>query len=107
MNIFSSTIRLFSASKDAICKGVGETGGDCGQANAIAPTIAKITTAISFVIGAISIIMIIIGGIRYVMSTGDPNGAKGAKDTVMYALIGLAIAISAYAIARWVIDILT
>ncbi|MCE7936393.1 hypothetical protein DYH10_01175 [Candidatus Saccharibacteria bacterium CPR2] len=98
---------FFAASKDTICKGIGVGGGDCNNPGGIGPVISKVTTAIAFVVGGISIIMIIVGGIRYVMSAGDPNGAKGAKDTIMYSLIGLVIAIAAYAIANWVVDIVT
>jgi hypothetical protein len=47
---------------------------------------------------------VIIGGIRYVFSTGDPKATGQAKDTIMFALIGLAIAAGAYAIVRFVID---
>lgn len=54
-------------------------------------------------IGLISVIMIIIGGIRYATSNGDSNAVTGAKNTIMYAVIGLVIAIFAYAIVNFVL----
>ena len=54
-------------------------------------------------IGLISVIMIIIGGIRYATSNGDSNAVTAAKNTIMYAVIGLVIAIFAYAIVNFVL----
>ena len=56
-----------------------------------------------FLIGAISVIMIIYGGIRYTISGGEAKNVKTAKDTIMYAIVGLVVAILAYAIVNFVI----
>lgn len=56
-----------------------------------------------FVIGLISVIMLIWGGIRYTTSGGNANSVTAAKNTIMYAIIGLVIAIFAYAIVNWVV----
>ena len=60
-----------------------------------------------WVIGIISVIMIIIGGIRYATSNGDSNSASGAKNTILYSVIGLVIAIFAYAIVDFVVKQVT
>lgn len=60
-----------------------------------------------WVIGIISVIMIIIGGIRYATSNGDSNSASGAKNTILYSVIGLVIAIFAYAIVDFVVKQIT
>jgi hypothetical protein len=65
--------------------------------------IGTITRILLFVIGAISVIMIIVGGIKYVISNGDSGKVKTAKDTIMYAVVGLVVAILAYAIVSFVI----
>lgn len=59
-----------------------------------------------FVIGAVSVIMLIIGGIRYTISMGDQNAVTSAKNTILYAVIGLAVAFLAYAIVNWVLGAL-
>lgn len=56
-----------------------------------------------FIIGAISVIMLIYGGIRYTTSGGNANSVTAAKNTIMYAIIGLVVAIFAYAIVNWVV----
>jgi hypothetical protein len=67
-------------------------------------TIANI---LIFITGAISVIIIIFGGLRYVTSTGDAGRVKQAKDTIQYAIIGLVVSILAYAIVNFVVDNLT
>jgi len=65
--------------------------------------IGKIINILLFVLGAIAVIMIIIGGITYVTSTGDSTSVTRAKNTILYSIIGLVVAFSAYAIVNWVI----
>lgn len=56
-----------------------------------------------FIIGAISVIMLIIGGIRYTLSAGDSGNVTAAKNTILYAIVGLVIAFLAFAIVNWVL----
>ncbi|MBR6134253.1 hypothetical protein IKQ38_02110 [Candidatus Saccharibacteria bacterium] len=63
----------------------------------------KITNTVLYAVGIISVVMLIIGGIRYVISGGDSKKVTDAKNTIMYAIIGLIIAILAYAIVNFVI----
>ncbi len=66
-------------------------------------TFSTITNVLLYVIGAIAVIMIVIGGLRYVLSGGDSNQISAAKNTILYAIIGIIIAILAYAIINFVI----
>lgn len=63
----------------------------------------NIINTIIFVIGAVAVLMIVIGGLRYTLSAGDAGSTKSAKDTVLYAVIGLVIAVAAYAIVNFVL----
>jgi hypothetical protein len=63
----------------------------------------KIANVLIFLVGAIAVIVIIFGGLRYVISTGDAGRIKQAKDTILYGVIGVVIAILAYAIVNFVI----
>ncbi len=58
-------------------------------------------------LGAISVLMIVIGGFQYVISQGDPQRVAKAKDTIMYAVIGLVISLLSYAIVAFVITEIT
>jgi hypothetical protein len=62
-----------------------------------------VTNVLLFLIGAISVIMLIIGGIRYVVSGGDSSAVQNAKSTILYAIVGVVVAILAYAVANFVI----
>lgn len=62
-----------------------------------------ITNVLLFLIGAISVIMLIIGGIRYVVSGGDSAAVTSAKNTILYAVVGIVVAILAYALVNFVI----
>ena len=62
-----------------------------------------IVNILLFIIGAISVIMLIWGGIRYTTSAGNSASVTSAKNTIMYAIIGLVIAVLAYAVVNWVL----
>lgn len=63
----------------------------------------RVTSLLLFLIGAISVIMLIIGGFRYVVSGGDATAVENAKNTILYALIGIVIAFLAFAIIQFVL----
>lgn len=66
-----------------------------------------ITNVLLFVVGAISVIMLIVGGIRYVVSGGDSTAVQGAKNTILYAIVGIVICLLAYAVVSFVIGSFT
>lgn len=66
--------------------------------------ITRIAQLVVYLTGVISVIMVIIGGFRYVVSGGDSSGISGAKNTIMYALVGLVVAIFAQAIVTFVLS---
>jgi hypothetical protein len=64
----------------------------------------RILETFTFIIGAVSVLAIIIGGIRYVTSGGDQANIKAAKDTILYAVVGVVVAMLAYTIVHFVIS---
>ncbi len=64
---------------------------------------SKISSVLLFIVGAIAVIMIVIGGLRYVISGGDASQVQSAKNTILYALVGVIVAILAYAAVNFVI----
>lgn len=63
----------------------------------------RITDVMLFLTGAVSVIMLIIGGVRYVLSSGDQGAVTSAKNTILYAIVGIIVTILAYAIVNFVI----
>lgn len=74
-----------------------------GSASNLQSNIRNITNTLLLAVGVISVIMIIIGGIRYALSGGDESGVKSAKDTILYAVVGIVVSLLAYAIVNFVI----
>jgi|GEM_PF-99135 len=65
----------------------------------------NIANTLLYIIGAVSVLMLIYGGIRYTISGGDEKAITAAKNTILYSVIGLVVAIAAYAIVNWVIGV--
>ena len=63
----------------------------------------RIINTIILVVGALAVLMIVIGGMKYVLSAGDSSAISSAKNTILYAIVGIVIAISAYSIVNFVI----
>ncbi len=66
-------------------------------------TLQSILGTVFFVIGALSVVMIIFGGIRYITSAGNPDNVSKAKNTIIYAIVGLLVALAGYAIVTFII----
>ena len=62
-----------------------------------------IVDAMLYIIGAVSVVMLIYGGIRYTISGGDQSSVTAAKNTILYAIIGIVVAFLAYAVVHWVL----
>ena len=62
-----------------------------------------VVNVLLFIIGAVSVIMLIYGGIRYTTSGGNANSVTAAKNTIMYSIVGLIIAILAFAVVNFVV----
>lgn len=89
-------------SKEQAC--VGATGNpNCGNAGFFSGFVGDIVNTLIFIVGGIAVIMLVVGGIRYTLSGGDPNSVKGAKDTIIYALIGIVVAAVARLLVQFVI----
>lgn len=68
--------------------------------------INSVINILLFIVGTIAVIMIIVAGIFYVTSAGDAGKVTKAKNTLTYSIVGLLVALLAYAIVNWVVKIL-
>ena len=75
---------------------------DC-DSRELGDILTTVTNVILFIVGAASVIVIIVGGLRYVLSGGDQQGVQGAKNSILYAVVGLAVAFAGYAIVNFVL----
>jgi hypothetical protein len=78
---------------------IKNAGANAGQSQ-----INTIVNIVFGIAGSLALLFIVIGGLRYVLSQGDPNAVATAKNTVIYALVGLVVTITAYGIVAFVIN---
>lgn len=67
-------------------------------------TVSNVLKAVFGFAGGIALIMVVIGGLRYINSLGNPQNVAKAKDTILYAVIGLVVCILGFAIVSFVIQ---
>lgn len=85
---------------------IENAGNQTGSELDIQVTIGKVLSAIFGIIGVIAVIVIILGGVTYATSQGDPGKVQKGKNTILYGIIGLIIALLAFAITTFVINAL-
>jgi type IV secretory pathway VirB2 component (pilin) len=82
---------------------------NCGTKNSLnsndlMTTLNTIINVVIGLIGFVAVIVIILGGVQYTTSAGDSSKVKKAKDTIMYGIIGLVIALMAYSIVNFILS---
>lgn len=96
-----------SKSRDQVCTGIGIGGGSGGcDSKAGAQVGGAITSAInllSLIVGVLAVIMIVFAGARFIMSGGDASKVAGAKNAIVFALIGLVVVALAETIVHFVL----
>lgn len=103
VNLALSATPALASAKSEVLGGAGATGMTGGGVT-VEGGITSVVNVMLFILGAIAVIVIIIAGIMFTVSAGDPARAKKAKDAILYAVIGLVVALLAYAIVNFVVD---
>lgn len=86
------------------------SGADCSTSDAtdkINSLIRTIVNLLSAIVGIVAVIMIIVGGLRYITSGGNDTSVTGAKNTILYAIIGLIIVALAQVLVRFTLSKVT
>jgi hypothetical protein len=100
------TTPAYASNESALCEGSGGTwtNGSCTSKDGrtVTGTLRQVTNVLIFLIGAIAVIMIIIGGLRYTTSSGDQSALTSAKNTILYSIVGLVVAFMAYAVVQFI-----
>lgn len=103
-----AAVSVGAQASSEINKGINAVGGGSNTASVdIQGTVLAVVNWLLFAVGVIAVVMLIWGGIKYAASSGDSNKVTSAKNTIMYAIIGLAVAVLAFAIVNFVVNNLT
>lgn len=90
--------------KDLITKfAIGTELKDVAEDNTLEADVKTILSTIIGVLGFVCVVVMIIGGVNYMTSSGDAGKVKKAKDTILYGLIGLIVCVLAFALVQFVI----
>lgn len=92
------------STKSIICENV--PGDNCQEADQsfLEKMINRVVKPLLFVVGAAAVVMLIVGGLKFVLSAGGQDAVQSAKSTITYALIGLSVSILAYALVNYVLN---
>jgi len=103
-----SAAALFEGAKDQACQGVAltdtPTACDASSSGKVNDLLKIAINGFSLVVGVIAVIMIIVGGVKYITSSGDSSNTTSAKNTILYAIIGLVVVALAQVIVRFVLN---
>ena len=83
---------------------MGQSGAMAGGDVTLETSIGNILNGVYLGVGILAVVFIIIGGINYTLSQGDPGKVTKAKNTILYGVIGLIIVLLAFAITQFVIN---
>lgn len=92
------------SAKTDVCNGVALTGSGCGGGDAEVTKVVKVVIQIlSLIAGIAAVVMIIVAGLKYITSGGDASSISGAKNALIYALVGLVVVALSQVIVRFVL----
>jgi len=74
----------------------------CGDRNTVDQRVGGAISVVIWAVAVVAVMMIIYGGMQYVLSSGDAGKTKKARDTILYAVIGLVVALMAQALVYFV-----
>ena len=90
-----SAVNVLDQSASQTCNGNGES--------ALSRILKLVLNVLSFIVGAAAVIMIILGGFKFVTSNGDSNNVASARNSILYAVIGLVIVAAAQVLVHFVL----
>ncbi len=98
------SLPVYADSRDEAQNGANLANSGGGSNQNLPDIITTIINVMLFIAAALAVIMIIYGGIRYITAHGDEKQVKVAKDTIVYSVTGLIIAILAYALVTFIFN---
>ncbi len=96
VNAFDGVCTDEQAANNVVCQNKDEKEGDI---------VTTVINTLLFITGLLSVIMIIVGGLRYTTSRGNQNSITEAKNTILYAVVGLVVSLVAFAIVNWIMTL--
>ena len=104
--LLSPTSHAYDICSSSASDDIKQANGCSGTTTDLSDVIVNVIRGVVGILGAVAAIFIVVGAITYMTSSGDANKLKKAKDTILYAVIGLVVAVLTFAIVNFVIGII-
>ena len=104
LGVVSGALLLAPEASAQIETGLNAAGANMDQGAEVDGIVGNVVNVFLYIVGAVAVIMVIFGGFQYMTSAGDPSKASKGRNTVVYAIVGLLLAVFAYAIINYVLD---
>lgn len=96
---------VFADAAGEICQGIGVASGDgCDRGDELNNLVRNVINIFSVIIGVVAVIMIMVAGFKYITANGDSGNITSAKNTLIYAIVGLILAGLAQVIVQFVLE---
>ena len=90
---------------DGACSGGSKSEVCTNRKESVEPIVGTVVNVLLFIVGTISVIMVIFAGIMYTISGGDSGRVAKAKNMLIYAIVGLIVSFLAFALVNWVFNL--
>jgi cytochrome bd-type quinol oxidase subunit 2 len=108
ISLLLPSITYAATASSTVCQGVGVISGtntcDTRSKSTVNNVVKLVINIFSVIVGILALIMLILGGLKYITSGGSPDKTNSAKNTILYAVIGLFVAVLAQIIVLFVLS---
>lgn len=107
-SVVASPAAAFASNpQNEICQGIGAASGsgtECQTPISLTTIVRNVINIFSVIIGVVAVIMIMVAGFKYITANGDSGNITSAKNTLIYAIVGLILAGLAQVIVQFVLE---
>lgn len=102
---YATSSVVADTAKNDVCAGIGLAGNGCGDSGAqVSNALGVAVNLLSVIVGIVAVIMVIIAGLKFVTSSGDTNKVASAKNSLIYAIIGLVVVAASQMLVHFVFN---
>lgn len=98
-----SVVALDGKAETNFKSGINQAGGNSDRDDLL-ELISNIINTLLFVVGITAVIIMVVSGLRFVTSEGDAQATNKARNTAVYAAVGLVVSVLSYAIVNFILD---
>ena len=107
--VLTMPVLVYAAPGDVVCdqlntQSQGTVKCDGSSESSVSKIIEQVVNLLTFIIGTAAVVIIVVAGLMYVVSGGNPQNTARAKDAIIYAVVGLIVTVMARLVVNFVIS---